>query len=71
MISYDFFFYISLQHAPVGHVTAIFGNHVTTATNWSDSEEIMASKVGVPPFKGHVSENLSMLKVSKCVKLVV
>ena len=31
--------------------------------NWSDSEEIMASKVGVPPLKCQVSENLSMLKV--------
>ena len=31
--------------------------------NWSDFEEIMASKVGVLPLKGQVSENLSMLKV--------
>ena len=31
--------------------------------NWSDFEEIMASKVGVPPLKEQVSENLSMLKV--------
>ena len=29
--------------------------------NWSDFEEIMASKVRVPPLKGQVLENLSML----------
>ena len=58
------------------HVIAIFGNHVTIATsgkmaigvfvsnyqqNWSDFEETMASKIRVPPLKGQVLENLSML----------
>ena len=32
--------------------------------NWSDFEEIMASKVGVPTLKGQILENLSMLKVN-------
>ena len=33
--------------------------------NWSDFEEIMASKVGVPSLKSQISENLSMLKVKR------
>ena len=32
--------------------------------NWNDFEAGMASKVRVPPLKGQVSENLSMLKVN-------
>ena len=31
--------------------------------NWSDFEEIMASKVGVPPLKGHISKKFIVLKV--------
>ena len=37
----------------------------------SDFEEIMASKVGVPPLKGQVSKNLSMLKVNWLLTLVI
>ena len=77
MISWNFFFETVLNGSLWDHVISIFGSNLTIAAsgkmvtdyrhvlwqNRSDFEEIMASKVGVPPLESQISKELSMLKV--------